>query len=186
MLPPSGFICGIYARVERLRGVAQAPANEIINTALRLEPALPAEQQAALGSLGINCLRFVPGRGTLVWGARTLASDTEGKYVNVRRYLLYLERSIIDGLQWAASAPNDERLWASIRSLVDDFLLNEWRRGALVGLKPEQAYFVRCDRTTMTQADLLNGRLVCLIGIAPLKPAEFMILNFTLTAVPAE
>ena len=186
VLPPSGFICGIYARVERLRGVAQAPANEIINTALRLEPALPAEQQAALGSLGINCLRFVPGRGTLVWGARTLASDPEGKYVNVRRYLLYLERSIIDGLQWAASAPNDERLWASIRSLVDDFLLNEWRRGALVGLKPEQAYFVRCDRTTMTQADLLNGRLVCLIGVAPLKPAEFMILNFTLTAVPAE
>jgi hypothetical protein len=126
---------------------------------------------------GINVLRFFEGRGYRVWGARTITSDPEWKYVNVRRYFLYLERSIDRGTQWVVFENNGYALWANVRRTIEDFLFNEWKSGHLFGTKPEEAYFVRCDRTTMTQNDLDNGRLVCFVGVAPLRPAEFVIFR---------
>jgi hypothetical protein len=176
-LPPSGFICGIYARNDIERGVFKAPANEVVRGALRFERDVSFGEQEMLNPLGVNCLRFFPGRGYRVWGARTASSDPEWKYVNIRRYFNYLEASIDRGTQWAVFEPNGERLWANIRTTVSDFLYNEWVTGALLGTRPEEAFFVRCDRSTMTQNDLDNGRLVCLIGVAALKPAEFVIFR---------
>lgn len=176
-LPPSGFVCGIYARTDIERGVWKAPANETITGALGLQRDVRFGEQEVLNPLGINCLRFLPNRGFRVWGARTTSSDPEWIYVNVRRYFLYLEASIDVGTQWAVFEANGERLWANVRATVSDFLLNEWVSGALLGETPEQAFFVRCDRSTMTQNDLDNGRLICLIGVAALKPAEFVIFR---------
>jgi phage tail sheath protein FI len=176
-LPPSPFICGIYARTDIQRGVAKAPANEIVQSALRFERAVTQADQDVLNPLGINCLRFFVGRGNRVWGARTISSDPEWKYISVRRYFNYLERSIDQGTQWVVFEPNNEDLWAKVRDAIASFLYNEWQSGALMGKKPEEAYFVKCDRTTMTQNDLDNGRLVCLVGVAPLRPAEFVIFR---------
>lgn len=176
-LPPSGFVCGIYARNDLERGVFKAPANEIVRGALRFERDINFAQQEILNPLGVNCLRYLPGRGYRVWGARTASSDPEWKYVSVRRYFNYLESSIDRGTQWAVFEPNGERLWANIRETVSDFLYNEWLTGALLGATPKEAFFVRCDRSTMTQNDLDNGRLICLIGVAVVKPAEFVIFR---------
>jgi phage tail sheath protein FI len=161
-LPPSGFVTGIYARNDRLRAVYKAPANEVVTGALRFETMLNRSQQEVLNPEGINCFRFFEGRGNRLWGARTISSDPEWKYVNLRRYFAYLERSIDVGTQWAVFEPNGEMLWANVRRTIEDFLLNEFQMGALLGDKPEKAYFVKCDRSTMTQNDLDNGRLVCL------------------------
>jgi hypothetical protein len=176
-LPPSGFVTGIYARTDVLRGVWKAPANEVVRGALRFERDITFGQQELLNPQGVNCLRFFYGRGYRVWGARTASSDPEWKYVNVRRYFIYLERSIDRSLQWSVFEPNGEALWANVRETVAAFLFNEWRSGALLGAKPEESYFVRCDRSTMTQNDLDNGRLICLVGVAPLRPAEFVIFR---------
>jgi phage tail sheath protein FI len=176
-LPPSGFLCGIYARNDNERGVHKAPANEVVRGALRFEIDVNFGQQEMLNPLGVNCLRFLSGRGNRVWGARLVSSDPEWKYVSDRRYFNYLESSIDRGTQWAVFEPNGERLWANIRQTISDFLYNEWRNGALLGTSTEEAYFVRCDRSTMTQNDLDNGRLVCLIGVAIIKPAEFVIFR---------
>ena len=176
-LPPSGFVCGIYARSDIQRGVIKAPANETVTGALGLQRDVRFGEQEVLNPLGINCIRALPNRGIRVWGARTLSSDPEWKYVNIRRYFLYLEASIDRGTQWAVFEPNGERLWANIRTTVSDFLYNEWISGALLGTKPAEAFFVRCDRSTMTQNDLDNGRLICLVGVAALKPAEFVIFR---------
>ena len=176
-LPPSGFVCGIYARNDVERGVWKAPANEVVRGALRFELDINFAQQEMLNPIGVNCLRYLSGRGFRVWGARLASSDPEWKYVNVRRYFNYLESSIDRGTQWAVFEPNGERLWANVRQTIADFLYNEWRNGALLGTKTEEAFFVRCDRSTMTQNDLDNGRLVCLIGVAVIKPAEFVIFR---------
>jgi len=176
-LPPSGFVCGIYARNDVTRGVFKAPANEVVRDALRFERDVNFAEQELLNPIGVNCLRFLAGRGLRVWGARTVSSDPEWKYVNVRRYFNYLEASIDRGTQWAVFEPNGEMLWSNIRGTISDFLFNEWKNGALLGTKPEDAFFVRCDRTTMTQNDLDNGRLICLIGVAVIKPAEFVIFR---------
>jgi uncharacterized protein len=176
-LPPSGFVAGIYARNDIQRAVWKAPANEVVGLAIGFEQILSKAQQEVLNPEGINCFRFFEGRGMRLWGARTISSDPEWKYVNLRRYFAYLERSIDKGTQWAVFEPNGEQLWANVRRTIEDFLLNEWQMGALLGEKPEKAYFVKCDRSTMTQNDLDNGRLVCLIGVAPLRPAEFVIFR---------
>ena len=176
-LPPSGFVAGVYARNDITRAVFKAPANEVVSLALGFELMLSKAQQEVMNPEGINCFRFFEGRGMLVWGARTISSDPEWKYVNLRRYFAYLEHSIDRGTQWAVFEPNSERLWANVRRTVEDFLFNEFQMGAMLGEKPEQAYFVRCDRTTMTQNDIDNGRLVCLIGVAAVKPAEFVIFR---------
>lgn len=175
--PPSGFVAGIYARNDITRAVWKAPANEVVNLALGFERFLNTAQQEVLNPEGINCFRFFEGRGMRLWGARTISSDPEWKYVNLRRYFAFLERSIERGTQWAVFEPNGERLWANVRRTIEDFLLNEWQNGALLGDRPEKAYFVKCDRSTMSQNDLDNGRLVCQVGVAPLRPAEFVIFR---------
>ncbi len=177
LLPPSGFVCGIYARSDIERGVHKAPANEIVRGLTRFEIDINKARQDVLNPEGVNCLRFFDGRGSRVWGARTISSDPEWKYVNVRRLFIYVEHSIDKATQWAVFEPNQERLWANIRRMVEDFLFVLWRDGALVGAKPEEAYFVRCDRSTMTQNDLDNGRMICLVGIAPSRPAEYVIFR---------
>jgi len=176
-LPPSGFVTGIYARSDVARGVHKAPANEVVNGLTKFEMNINKPRQDVINPEGINALRFFEGRGNRVWGARTISSDPEWKYVNVRRLFIYLEHSIDRGTQWAVFEPNGPPLWANVRQSVEDFLLVAWRDGALLGDKPEQAYFVRCDRTTMTQNDLDNGRMIVLIGVAPVKPAEFVIFR---------
>ena len=176
-LPPSGFVSGIYARNDVERGVYKAPANEVVRSALRFEIDVNFGQQELLNPLGVNCLRLLSGRGYRVWGARLISSDPEWKYVSDRRYFNYLEASIDRGTQWAVFEPNGERLWANVRQAIADFLYNEWRSGALLGSTVEEAFFVRCDRSTMTQNDLDNGRLICLIGVAIIKPAEFVIFR---------
>ena len=176
-LPPSGFVCGIYARNDITRAVYKAPANEVVNLAIGFEALLNKAQKDVLNPLPVNYFRSFEGRGLRLWGARTIASGPEWKYVNLRRYIAYLEHSIDKGTRWAVFEPNGDQLWANVRRTVSDFLLNEWQTGALLGDKPEKAYFVRCDRSTMTQDDLDNGRLVCLIGVAPLRPAEYVIFR---------
>ena len=176
-LPPSGFVAGICARTDVLHGVFKAPANEVVLGAIGFEKLLNKAQQDVLNPEGINCFRFFEGRGYRLWGARTISSDPEWKYLSVRRYFAYLEHSIDRGTQWAVFENNNEALWANVRRTIEDFLFNEWRSGALMGTKPEQAFFVRCDRSTMTQNDLDNGRLVCLIGVAVVKPAEYVIFR---------
>jgi len=176
-LPPSGFVAGIYARNDIERGVHKAPANEVVRLATGFEVLLNRAQQEVLNPEGVNCLRFFEGRGYRVWGARTASSDPEWKYLNVRRYFAFLERSIEKGTQFAVFEPNGPKLWSNVRSTIEDFLFNELSNNHLLGTKPAEAYFVRCDRTTMTQNDLDNGRLVCLVGVAPLRPAEFVIFR---------
>ena len=178
-LPPGGFVCGIHIRTVIEQGIHKAAANGAIRGALDFQIRLDQSQQQALNPEGINCLRAFAGRGPRVWGTRTMSSDPEWKYINVRRYFDYLQRSLDRGTRWAVFERNDETLWKNLRSLIEDFLLVEWRNGALQGSKPEQAWFVRCDRSTMTREDIDQGRLVCLVGIALLEPAEFMIFRLS-------
>ena len=176
-VPPSGAVAGIFARSDSERGVHKAPANEVVHGITELVTHVTAGKQEVLNPEGVNALRFFEGRGNLVWGARTISSDPEWKYVNVRRLLIYLEHSIEKSTQWAVFESNDERLWETIRRMIEDFLTSIWRSGALMGTKREEAFFVHCDRTTRTQSDLDNGRLVCLVGVAPTRPAEFVIFR---------
>ena len=176
-LPPSGFVAGIYARNDVENGVHKAPANEVVRLSIGFEFPINKAQQDVLNPEGVNCFRFFEGRGYRLWGARTATSDPEWKYVNLRRYFAFLERSIEKGTQWVVFENNNPELWSKVRSTVEDFLFNEWKSGHLLGEKPQEAYFVRCDRSTMTQNDLDNGRLICLIGVAPVRPAEFVIFR---------
>ncbi len=176
-VPPSGVVTGIYARTDVLHGVFKAPANEVALGVIGLETVLNKAQQDVLNPLGINCFRFFEGRGHRLWGARTISSDPEWKYISVRRYFAYLEHSIDKGTQWAVFENNNEALWRKVRETVTNFLNNEWRDGALLGSTAEEAFFVRCDRSTMTQQDLDLGRLICLIGVAVVKPAEYVIFR---------
>ncbi|WP_275560167.1 phage tail sheath C-terminal domain-containing protein [Streptomyces sp. 5-6(2022)] len=179
-VPPSGHMAGIYARVDVERGVHKAPANAVIR-GIRLTDGIAQDitkrHQDVLNPKGINALRFFPGLGHRVWGARTLSSDSSWKYVNVRRLFLYLEESIEEGTQWVVFEPNDEALWSLVRQTVTNFLTTVWRTGALAGTTADEAFFVACDRTTMTEDDLANGRLICVIGVAPVFPAEFVIFR---------
>jgi phage tail sheath protein FI len=177
LLPPSGFVTGIYARNDVSRGVFKAPANEVVYGLTRLEMNINTGRNQVLNPEHINALRFFAGRGNRVWGARTLSSDPEWLYVNVRRLFIFLEHSIDLATQWTVFEPNGEALWANLTRTVEDFLNVQWRNGALLGSTPQAAYFVRCDRSTMTQNDLDNGRLICLIGVAPVRPAEFVIFR---------
>ena len=184
-VPPAAYAAGIWARSDNARGVIKAPANEVVRSALDLEIRLSKAQQELLNPEGVNCLRFFPGPGFLVWGARTISDDPEWKYLNIRRYFNYLEASIDRGTQWVVFEPNGPALWDSVRHTVEGFLLTEWKNGALLGAKPEQGFFVRCDASTMTPDDLDNGRLIVLIGVSAVKPAEFVIFRisqFTATA----
>ncbi|MFZ3167952.1 MAG: phage tail sheath C-terminal domain-containing protein [Candidatus Methanoperedens sp.] len=175
--PPGGYIAGIYARSDTDRGVHKAPANEVVRGAIDLEYNITKGEHDFLNPRGINVIRNFPARGILVWGARTAIIDPLWKYINVRRLFIYVEESIEEGTQWVVFEPNDEKLWARVRATITQFLTRVWKDGALMGTKAEQAFFVKCDRTTMTQDDIDNGRLICVIGIAPVKPAEFVIFR---------
>jgi phage tail sheath protein FI len=177
LLPPGGHMVGIYARSDQERGVHKAPANEVVRGAMELEFRITKGEQDILNPRHINCIRFFPGRGIRVWGARTTILDTLWKYINVRRLFIYIEESIEEGTQWVVFEPNDQKLWARVIQTITQFLTRVWRDGALMGTTPEEAFFVKCDRTTMTQDDIDNGRLICVIGIAPVKPAEFVIFR---------
>jgi phage tail sheath protein FI len=176
-VPPSGHVVGIYARTDAARGVWKAPANEVVKGATALEHALGDGDQDAFAARRINAIRAFAGRGIRVWGARTMAADPEWKYVSVRRLFLFLERSIGRGTKWVVFEANDVRLWTRVRALIENFLVDLWRAGALMGMKPQEAFYVRCDRTTMTADDIASGRLICEIGIAPVRAAEFIILR---------
>jgi phage tail sheath protein FI len=176
-IPPGGYVAGIYARTDAERGVHKAPANEIVRGANSLEFTISKGEQDMLNPQGINCIRAFGGRGIRVWGARTMSSDALWKYINVRRLFLFLEESIEEGTQWVVFEPNDEKLWARVKQTIVQFLTRVWKDGALMGTTPEEAFFVKCDRTTMTQDDIDNGRLIVLIGVAPVKPAEFVIFR---------
>jgi phage tail sheath protein FI len=176
-IAPSGHMAGIYSRVDNDRGVFKAPANEVILGIQRLEQDINKREQDILNPQNINVLRFFPGRGNRVWGARVVTSDASWKYVPVRRLFIYVEQSIYQGTQFVVFEPNDEPLWARVRQTITNFLTTVWRNGALQGSKPDEAFFVKCDHTTMTQDDIDNGRLICEIGIAPVKPAEFVIFR---------
>jgi phage tail sheath protein FI len=175
--PPSGHVAGLYARTDAERGVHRAPANAVLAGALDLTRSISAAEQERLNPLGINCIRAFPD-GIKVWGARTLAgSGSEWRYVPVRRLATMIERSVELGTRWVVFEPNDKTLWQALRRDIAAFLHTLWRDGALAGSKPDDAYFVRCDATTMTQNDIAAGRVVALIGIAPTRPAEFVILR---------
>jgi phage tail sheath protein FI len=180
-VPPSGHLAGVYADTDDTRGVHKAPANVVVR-GIKLLGGLAQDitkrEQDVINPVGINALRFFPGLGERVWGARTLSSDSDWKYINVRRLFIYVEKSIYNGTQWVVFEPNDEQLWALVRQTISAFLTTTWRSGALAGTTPEEAFFVRCDRTTMTQDDRDNGRLICIVGLAPVYPAEFVIFRF--------
>jgi phage tail sheath protein FI len=180
-IPPSGHMAGIYARTDIERGVHKAPANEVIRNITGYELTINKEAQDILNPspVNINVLRDfrADGRGFRVWGARCITSDSDWKYVPVRRLFIFLEESLDQGTQWVVFEPNDEPTWARVRQSVTNFLTRVWRDGALMGATPEQAFFVKCDRTTMTQDDIDNGRLIMIIGVAPVKPAEYVIIR---------
>jgi phage tail sheath protein FI len=176
-VPPSGFVAGMYARIDLERGVWKAPAGEPIRDATGLETTLTQAQIEQLVSAGINPFRVLPDGQVSAWAARTASSDPEWKYVNVRRYLTYLEHSIDRGTQWTVFEPNGEPLWMAMRETISNFLYGDFRAGALAGRTGEEAFFVKCDRSTMTQDDLDQGLLVCLVGVAPVRPAEFIIIR---------
>ncbi len=195
-VPPSGHMAGVYARTDIDRGVHKAPANEIVLGPILqnvgdtgpLSPNVTRGQQDLLNPMNVNCIRDfrAEGRGVRVWGGRTTSSNGQWRYVNVRRLFIFVEQSIDVGTQWVVFEPNDEYTWERVISSVSGFLNTTWRNGALMGTTPQEAYFVRCDRTTMTQDDIDNGRLVCLVGIAPVKPAEFVIFRFSQKTALAE
>jgi phage tail sheath protein FI len=179
MVPPSGHMAGLWSRVDNTRGVHKAPANEVVLGANGLEFQVTQAEQGELNRTGINCIRAFPGRGIRVWGARTMASDPEWRYINVRRIFNFVSTSIMQGTQWAVFEPNDQRLWTSLTIAVSSFLTRVWRSGALFGTSPSEAFFVKCDAETNPPEVIEAGQVVCEIGIAPVKPAEFVIFRLS-------
>jgi len=176
-VPPCGHMAGIWARNDDTRGVHKAPANEVVRGAISLERGLTRNEHDLLNPEGINCLRSFAGRGVRVWGARTLSSDPAWKYVNVRRLFNYLEKSILTNTDWVVFEPNDRTLWARLRRTIASFLILEWRKGALFGSTPTEAFFVKCDDETNPAEAIDVGQVTCQIGVAPVKPAEFVIFQ---------
>lgn len=178
-IPPSGSVAGIYARSDNSRGVHKAPANEVVRACVGLDCQFNKGEQDILNPKGVNLIRSFPGQGIRVWGARTATSDPSWKYVNVRRLFIFIEESIKANTNWAVFEPNDEVLWTRVKRTIDVFLTGLWRNGYLAGNSAAEAFFVDIGRSTMSQDDIDNGRLVCVIGVAPVKPAEFVIFRIT-------
>jgi hypothetical protein len=184
--PPSGAIVGIYARTDVERGLQKAPANEIVRGAMDLTVNYGQGEQEVLNPVGINLIRAFTGRGIRVWGARTLSSNALWKYINVRRLFIYVEQSIKNNTNWVVFEPNSPELWTRVTNTISGFLAGVWRSGALAGGSTDEAFYVECGPSTMSQEDIDNGRLICNIGIAPLKPAEFVIFRITQKTNSAE
>jgi uncharacterized protein len=179
MVPPSGHIAGVWCRTDATRGVHKAPANEVTMGVNKVGFQITQAEQGNLNKVGINCIRAFPGRGIRVWGARTLSSDPEWRYINVRRLFNYISESIMEGTQWSVFEPNDQKLWIQLRIAASTFLTRTWRQGALFGSSPDQAFFVKCDDETNPPDVIEAGQVVCEIGIAPVKPAEFVIFRLS-------
>ena len=185
-IPPSGSVLGIYARSDNTRGVHKAPANEVVRGCVGLECQFNTGEQDILNPKGVNLIRAFAGQGIRVWGARTATSNSSWKYINVRRLFIFIEESIKANTNWAVFEPNDEVLWVRVQRTISVFLTNLWRGGSLAGTSPEEAFFVHIGRDTMSQDDIDNGRLICVIGVAPVKPAEFVIFRISQKTADAE
>jgi phage tail sheath protein FI len=179
LVPPSGHMAGIWARNDSERGVHKAPANEVVRGAIGLEMQISRNEQDSLNPVGINCIRAFPGRGVRVWGARTLSSDPSWRYLNVRRLFNFVEKSIDNGTQWVVFEPNDYYLWEKVTRDVGAFLTRVWRDGALFGATPADSYYVKCDAELNSQEIRDAGQLIVEVGIAPVKPAEFVIFRIS-------
>lgn len=179
VIPPSGAVLGIYARSDNTKGVQKAPANETIRACVGLDCQFNKGEQDILNPKGVNLIRSFPGQGIRIWGARTVSSNPSWKYINVRRLFIYIEESIKANTSWAVFEANDMTLWVRVKRTISVFLTNMWREGALAGSTPEEAFFVNIGTETMSQDDIDNGRLICVIGVAPVKPAEFVIFRIT-------
>jgi phage tail sheath protein FI len=187
LVPPSGHVAGVWCRTDATRGVHKAPANEVVLGVNGLGFQVTQEEQGGLNKVGINCIRSFPGRGIRIWGARTLSSDPEWRYLNVRRLFNYIAESIMEGTQWSVFEPNDERLWLQLRIAATNFLTRTWREGALFGASPSEAFYVKCDAETNPPDVVEAGQVVVEIGISPVKPAEFVIFRISqFTAGAAE
>ncbi|GAA3988985.1 phage tail sheath family protein [Allokutzneria multivorans] len=178
-IPPSGHLAGVWARSDATRGVHKAPANEQLRGVVALELAITKSEHDALNPIGLNCLRSFPGQGIRVWGARTLSSDPEWRYLNVRRLFNYVEKSILQGTNWVVFEPNDPKLWDSVKRTITMFLRGVWRDGALFGRTPNESFYVKCDEENNPQENRDNGILTVEIGIAPVKPAEFVVFRIS-------
>jgi phage tail sheath protein FI len=179
-VPPSGHVAGVWARTDAIRGVWKAPANEVVRGVARLAADVTTGEQALLNPEQVNCIRSFGANGIRIWGARTLArQDQSWRYINVRRLFIFIEESIRRGTQWVVFEPNDADLWARVRRTVSSFLRGLWMQGALVGATPDQAYFILCDETNNPASSVDEGKLVVDIGIAPVKPAEFVIFRIS-------
>jgi phage tail sheath protein FI len=178
-IPPSGHVAGVWCRTDTARGVHKAPANEVALGANSVAFQITHAEQGSLNKAGVNCIRAFPGRGIRIWGARTLSSDPEWRYINVRRLFNYVSESIMQGTQWSVFEPNDQKLWIQLRIAAASFLTRTWREGALFGSSPEQAFFVKCDEETNPPEVIEAGQVVCEIGIAPVRPAEFVIFRLS-------
>ncbi|MGZ8805176.1 MAG: phage tail sheath family protein, partial [Microbacterium sp.] len=184
---PLGGVAGVIARTDAARGVFRAPGGSaaVLRDVIEPSETVTRADEEALTQLGVNVIRAFARIGTVVWGARTQAVDSDWKYLPVRRTFLHIAESIERGLGWVVFEPNDEPLWRRVRLSVEAFLLGLFREGAFAGAAPEDAFFVKCDRSTMTQDDLGDGRLVCVVGFAPLKPAEFVVFTLGLQTADA-
>jgi hypothetical protein len=178
---PCGAVAGVMARTDATRGVWQAPAglHATLDGVAGLSVALTDDDIGSLDFLGVNCLRAMPAIGTVVWGARTLSDDAQYKYIPVRRLVLFIEESLFRGTKWAVFEPDAEPLWAQLRTNVGAFLFSLFKQQAFQGLTPQDAYFVKCDGTTMTQSDIDRGIVNIVVGIAPVRPAEFVIISIS-------
>ncbi|MEV4505879.1 phage tail sheath family protein [Streptomyces klenkii] len=183
-VPPSGHLAGVWARTDAERGVFKAPANQSLRGVLDLPTLLTDDQNGELNDKGVNCLRVFPGRGVLVWGARTRSGSRDWRYLNVRRLVSFLSDSIRQSSTWAVFEPNDDRLWGTLRHAVSSFLTDQWRQGALLGRTPDEAFYVICDRTNNTSSTIDAGQVICDIGVAPVRPAEFV--HFTITQIAGQ
>jgi Bacteriophage tail sheath protein len=179
LVPPSGHVAGVWCRTDSQRGVHKAPANEVVLGANGLGFQVTQAEQGGLNKAGINCIRAFPGRGIRVWGARTLSSDPEWRYINVRRLFNFVSESIMEGTQWSVFEPNDEKLWIQLRIAATNFLTRVWSDGALFGSTPAQAFYVKCDSETNPPEVIEAGQVICEIGISPVKPAEFVIFRLS-------
>lgn len=178
-VPPSGSVAGIYARTDNTRGVWKAPANEVVSACVGLDANYTTGEQDILNPKGVNLIRSFPGQGIRVWGARTLSSNPLWKYINVKRLFIFLEESIKANTNWVVFEPNDQILWLRVRRTIEVFLSGMWKNGAFAGGTEDEAFFVDIGPNTMSKDDIDNGRLVCVIGVAPVKPAEFVIFRLT-------
>ena len=180
-VPPSGFVAGMYAKTDAQRGVWKAPAGTaaVLAGATGLVVNFTDVEQGDLNPVGVNLIRQFPAAGRIMWGARTITSDAEWRYIPVRRMAIFLRVSIYNGIQWAVFEPNDEPLWSQLRLNIRSFMMTLFRRGAFQGSTPSQAFFVKCDSETTTQDDIDQGIVNVLVGFAPLKPAEFVMVKIS-------